>query len=217
MEGVLQRADRFRRKTAPAQANDVETDHACTVTRHHRERGGILAQFGISSAHGGFTNAAELMHTRKGTENRVVLKSDVARKPARPRNDAMASDLTVVRDVGVVHDEVVVTNARTTPTALGTDVDSRELADLIVAADFKGLRLAVRNFVLRLAADARVRVQTRARTDSRSPMDRSVGVETNPSREPDFRPDHAERADTDVIRQLRARVYDSGADARAET
>src|SRR5690349_1248119 len=99
------------------------------------------------------TDAAELMDCRPGADVRVILDADVAAKRGVRPEDRVAADVTVVRDVHVGHEQVVVADRRFTAAAMRAAVDGDEFPEDVLAADLETSALAAILLVLRREPD----------------------------------------------------------------
>src|SRR5882757_6142531 len=81
--------------------------------------------------------AAELMHGAEGADYGVVFDDDVAGESGGVGEDAAVAYLRVVADVGVGHDETVVSQAGDASAACGASGDGDVLADGVVVADLE--------------------------------------------------------------------------------
>src|SRR5690606_25812986 len=86
----------------------------------------------------------------------------------------MAADLTIVRDMHICHDPVVITQARNPDVLRRTRVNGYELANGIAIADFKRCLLAGVFFVLRVAANRAKPIEHIVFTDGGMAIDDAV-------------------------------------------
>ena len=93
----------------------------------------------------------KLMRTDVVRNKHVVLDHDMSRERDFIREDVIATDLAVVRDVTAHHEKVARADARRLTFAAGP-VQRTKLPNLIIVADFQITLLAPEFHVLRLAA-----------------------------------------------------------------
>ena len=70
-------------------------------------------------------------------------------EPAETRDNGFVPHLTIVSDMGAIHDEIVVTDARAPPTLRSADVDGHMLANLGAGADLETGGLTTEFSILR--------------------------------------------------------------------
>jgi len=111
---LLQPVDRLRREAAALQALAVDSVGPRHVARGGDERRQILRQVRSHPGEGVRADVHELVHQRRGAEDRPVPDRDMARELAGIGEDGVAADLAVVREMHVRHDPVVLPT-RVTP------------------------------------------------------------------------------------------------------
>src|SRR5436190_23203118 len=125
------------------------------VARRNRLRVGehVLRAHGAAAHEGVLADAAELMDGGEGADGGEVADLDVAGQRGAVGEHGVRSDVTVVRDVRVSHEEVVrVDGGEAAPTHRAT-IYRDEFSEYIVVTDFQLGSLALILQVLRRAAD----------------------------------------------------------------
>lgn len=106
------------------------------------------------------------MHPGIGPEHREVFDLHMATQTAIRRDDRIRTDLAVMAHMGIVHDEIVVTESGATAATCRADMDRHMLADDGTQADLETGRFAREGLILWFAAQARMRKDPRASADS---------------------------------------------------
>src|SRR5690349_9891542 len=97
------------------------------------------------------------MYGTKRSDDRVLLDGHVTGQRGRIGHDHVVSDVTVMRDMGVGHDQAVASNPGQPGASRRATVDRHALADYVVVADFEARLLAFELQVLRLQPQGRKR------------------------------------------------------------
>lgn len=98
-------------------------------------------------------DVTELMDADKTAENGVIVDRDMARQRGIVGHDGVVADLTVVGDVDIGHDPIVVTQAGHATVLYRAGVESAVFADRVVVANFQAGRFAGVFLVLRFTTD----------------------------------------------------------------
>src|SRR5207248_521322 len=104
-------------------------------------------------------DAAELMHGAERADRGIVSDLYVAGQCGVVRENRVRTDMAIVRDVRVGHEEVFVANRRLPATTGGAAVDGDEFAEEVVVADGQLGVLALVLEVLWRTADRSVAVK----------------------------------------------------------
>ena len=135
--GGAQCGDRRRLEAATLQAFDVDAVRLGRVAADHHERGYVLPQHRADAGEGVLADPHELVHAGVAAEDRPVAHLRVTRELGLVREDGVAPDHAVVRDVHVRHDPVVAADPRDTAALDGAQVERAVLADHVVVADLE--------------------------------------------------------------------------------
>jgi hypothetical protein len=142
MESVIQGFDGFRRKASSFYANAVEAIAFGVISLNRRKWHCILNDNRISADKRFQPDSAELMNARIRSNARSVCNFNVAGQRRRVRHDNIASKLAIVRDVGLRHQKIPVTDTRYSASARRSAMDCNEFAYLIFLANFDARLLA---------------------------------------------------------------------------
>src|ERR1035438_2884055 len=127
----------FFRKSSPLQTDRVQSVGVrASLGRGLREREHIARYSRASADKRMRPNADEVMHRTQRSHGRPISYGDVSAQRGRVRHDDVVSNLAVMRNVGVSHDEVIVADPRTTSALHSATVDGHKFADFIVISNF---------------------------------------------------------------------------------
>src|SRR2546430_9785358 len=189
--GALQPGDRLGRKAAPLQAFAVDAVGLRHVARGLHEGRQILRQIGAHAGEGVRADVHELVHERRGAEDRPVADGDMAGELAGVGEHRVAADLAVVREVHVGHDPVVIAHARTAAIQRGAAVDGDALAEGVAVADLDRGVLAAVLLVLRRRAERGEMEDLVVAPDAQSPVEHDVRADPAALADFDLGADHA--------------------------
>ena len=152
---------------------------------------------------------AELVHAAEGPHGGVVLDDHVPGQRGGVAEDEVVAQDTVVGDVHVGHQQVVVPDLSERPAARGAAVDGDELADAVVVADDDLAVLATELQVLRDEPQAGEGKDAVAAADADGAFDDGVGADFGLFADLDLGADHSVRPDAHARGQARLRINDS--------
>ena len=198
MIGMAELLDRVLRISATLQTDAVQTVTFRVISLNDRERRSILHHDGISANEGFKPDPAKLMHARVSADARTVGDLNVPGKRRRVCHDDIASELAVVSDVGLRHEEIVAADAGDAAAAGGAAMDSYKLANVVSLADLNCRRFTAVLEVLRCMADRDEWEYVRAAADRRTAVYRDVRIELDAVSKCYFIAYRAERSDETV-------------------
>ena len=140
----------------------------------------------------------EIADLAMAREHHVVGEHDVAAHPA------------IMRDVGIGQEEAAIPDDRRSRAVHGARIHRHAFADDAILADHEGGRLALVAQVLRRVADRREGKDPGPGTHDGVAIDHGVAHELAAVAELDIRPNHAIRADPDIVPYPRLRIDDGG-------
>src|SRR5471032_1662390 len=208
--GGADAVDLLAREAAPLQALDVDAVGLRRIAVQEHERRHVLRQAGAHADEGVRADLAELVHIGEAAHDDPVADFDVAGQLRVVREDRVAADLAVVRQVDVGRDPVVVAEPRHADVLHGAGVEGAEFADRVAVADFQTGRLAVPFLVLRRGADRRELEELVVAADGRVAFDDHVRADHRAGGYGHVRADDRIRADFNAGVELRLRVDDGG-------
>src|SRR5256714_13295770 len=213
--GALERCDVLGREAAALEPFAVDAIGPRHVSGGGDEGRQVLRQVGAHAGEGVRADVHELVHERRGAEDRPVAHGNVAGELAGVGEDGVAADLAVVREVDVGHDPVVVADARHSRIERRAAGDRHVLADGIVVADLHRGVLAGVFLVLRRRTERGEMENAVAAADTDAPVQHHVGADPCALADLDLRADHAVGADADAFAKLRRAIDDrAGMDLR---
>jgi hypothetical protein len=107
------------------------------VADSQSKRQRILHDHGIAADVSFFAHATELMHAGIGADVCAIFDDDVAGERGGIRHDYTITDQAIVSDVGLGHDQTIVTDARQHPATGSAAMDRYELAYVVVRTDLR--------------------------------------------------------------------------------
>src|SRR5690242_17097240 len=105
----------------------------------------------------------------------------------------MVTNLAIMSDMSVVHQQHVITDARDHPSALSTTMDGGEFPNTVVIADFQSRRLTAIFQVLRLSTDRGELENPVARADNSVALDNRIGADPGFGSNPNLRANYRTR------------------------
>ena len=156
------------------------------------------------------SNAAELMHTRKRADRRMIFDQDMAGERSCVGHDDMVAQNTVVADVRIRHQEIVIPDPGVTAAAARSTMDIHVFTKNIVIADRQECFFAFEFQILGIQTDCRKRIEAIAFTNLRRPLDHDMRFETARFSYLNARANPAVRSDPHIITNLGFRADDGG-------
>src|SRR5471030_2024301 len=208
--GGADAVDLLAREAAPFEALDVDAVGLRRIAVQEHIRRHVLRQAGAHADEGVRADLAELVHVGEAAHDDPVADFDVAGQLRVVREDGVAADLAIVRQVDVGRDPVVVAEPRHAGVLHGADVEGAEFADGVAVADFQARRLALPLHVLRRGADGRELEELVVLADGRVAFDDDVRADDGAGADAHVRADDRIRPDFNVVAELRLRVDDGG-------
>jgi hypothetical protein len=141
----------------------------------------------------------EVMNTGAAHHVHIISAGHVPRDHDIVGQHAIASELGIVTNMAVDHQQVVAANARATFPGGGSDVDGDAFAKMIVVGNFNRSRLAVIFAILGWSANDDIRMKYIVATNSCSACENNVAQQLAASADGHFFAHAAERADFDVL------------------
>src|SRR5450631_2231916 len=214
---MLQGLEAPRRKAAALQADLVDAVGARFTLGGGQGVGQhVLSADGAPADESIAAHVAELMNRGEGPYRGVVLHSHVPGERGCIREEAVASDLAVVADVGAGHEETVAANARNTSALYGASRDSYAFADDVIVAHFQLRGLTGVADVLRRNPNGGEGIEFVSRANGSVPVEHHVGDEITFLAENNVWPDGAVGADRATRRYNRRGSHDgSGVNAHS--
>src|SRR6266478_84228 len=151
---------------------------------------------GRTSADNGMrADTHEMVHRTKRADAGPVFNGNVPAERGGVGHDDMASNLAIMSDVSVGHDQVMVADLREPAAFYRAAIDGNELANLVVIADFQARRFARVRDVLRRQADRREREESIVDADLRRSFHGDVRHQVAALAQFDPRPNYAVGSD----------------------
>src|SRR5690349_2277317 len=130
---------------------------------------------------------------------RAVFDDHVTRECRRVGHDDAVADETVVRDVGLGHDQAIIAEARDHAATRSAAMNGDKLANLVARADARLRRLAFVFEILRSQTDRNEWENVCPGTDRRAAVDHDVRFKPHLVAENDFVADDAVRTDETLV------------------
>src|SRR5471032_2562001 len=200
--GGADAVDLLARKAAAFQALDIDAMRLRRIAVQEHERRHILRQAGAHADESMRADLAELVHIRKTAHDDPVADFHMARQLRVVRENRVAADQTVMRQMHVGRNPVVIAQARHTAALHRASIERAEFADGVAVADFQARRLARPFLVLRLRADRRELEQMIVRTDGGMAVDHDMRANLGSSGYAHVRADDGIRPHLDRAVQL---------------
>src|SRR5210317_1212870 len=150
---VLDVANLVRGKIAPLQAFAVNAARHGRLSRHHGVSGNIAIDACVHAEKSMCSDLAELVHARESTTDYPVPDMYVACQRSVIGHNRFVADHTIMRDVHVGHDPVVIPDNRVTCILRCATTESTELANRVAVANDQACRLPSVLLVLGVIAD----------------------------------------------------------------
>ena len=163
-------------KPGPLQSNLVDPAYLGRVAICDHERRDVLHDLGAAAGDRKASDAAELMHCRQATDDRVIAHLHMARESAVVRENDRISDDAVMTDVRVGEKIAAVPNTRPA-SSRSAAVDRDEFAKAIVVTDLQISRLAAIFQILGLLTDRAIGVEFIAPSGRQRPFQSDVVLE----------------------------------------
>jgi len=168
-----------------------------------REWWNVLGNHGVGGDVRISADAAELVHGAERADGGIVFDGYMTGERGAVDENCAASDLTIVTDVRVGHDQVVAADASGAAAFYCAAIDGGKFAEFVFIAGFERDALASIGEVLRIATDYAERVKVISFSEARGALDHGVGIEDGAFAEFDFVADNGERADFGSIANAR--------------
>uniref|UniRef100_A0A1I8ADR0 Ald_Xan_dh_C2 domain-containing protein n=1 Tax=Steinernema glaseri TaxID=37863 RepID=A0A1I8ADR0_9BILA len=135
--------DSFIAETATAHAFEVHAARLGRVAEHGDEGRHILADGGTHAGKAVGADMAELVHQGKPGQYRPVAHMHMPGQRGVVDQDAVVADHAVVPDMGIGHDQVVITQGGFATVLHGATVNGHAFADHVVVADHQARRFTL--------------------------------------------------------------------------
>lgn len=207
--GVVEGFDIGFGEAGAAEADGVEASHAVLAVDFD-EWWDVVVDTGGAAEVGIVADRDVVMQADQTHHGDIVADVDVSGEHDVVGKDAVVTDLGIMADVAVDHEEVSASDAGEAVATgwFGADVDSDGFAEGVVVADFESSGTAAVFFVLRGGADDGVGEECVVLADGGSVQDGDVGDEFAAGPDADIGADHAEGADVDVGGQFGLGIND---------
>jgi hypothetical protein len=167
--------DSFFGEAAALETDGIQSISSRAALGRCLRKGEHIARDGGASADEGVgPDADEVMNGAQGSDGCPVFYRDMSAQRGPVCHDDVAADLTIMGDVGVGHDEVVVADASARSTLDGAAVDGDKLANHVVIANFESRRLAGVGNILRRQSDGGEREEVVVVANFRGAFDHHV-------------------------------------------
>ena len=201
--------DRFTIKSAPFQANDVQTGKIGPVANHRSIRDHVAVNTGHAADHGVFADADKLMNGRQTANNGEILDQDMARQGSVIDQNTMVPDMTIVTNMGPGHQKAVIANCGFHPAAFRAGIKGGTFADFGTVANNQAALFTLELKVLRGMTDRGERIDFTFITKGCHARHCYMAVQFYPVPQDNLRADHAIGPDFDILTNLRA-IFDDG-------
>jgi len=138
----------------------------------------------------------------------MILNNDVTRQCSGVRHDNVITQLAVVADMRISHEEIVIANPGRAAASGSSAVNVYILPEDIVISDCKKSLLTLEFQILWLKTDRRERIKLIAVADPCRSFHDDVRLETTSSPDLNARTDRTVWTDADVVSDLRLRTDD---------
>jgi hypothetical protein len=156
------------------------------------------------------THTAKLMHHRKTAEYRVIANMHVAGQLSVICEYRVVADLAVVSEMHVSHDPVVASEPRDSRVLRRAAIERAKFANGIGVTYFQGRGLATVFLVLRRLTQRHEVIDAIVASDVGMPGQNTVVPDRRAASDLNMFVDETIGTDTDILRELRARVHDRG-------
>src|SRR5688500_10415494 len=206
---ALQLAHDLVGKAASLEPHAIEPVELHRVADRLDERRHVLRDARAAANEAVTTDLHELMHRGQPGEDRAVLHRHVTRQLRGVRDDHAVSDVAVVREVHVRHQEAPLPDGRLERLG-GAAIDRRVLADTGAVADLDPRLLALELQVLGVSAKHRADPYDDVRAEPNVLFQHGTGLDRAPIADHAAVADDGVRADGHVVPELRPRRHDRG-------
>src|SRR5208282_4816359 len=171
-ESVPERMNRLRRNSRALESNDVDPAQRMGAV-HDAERRHVAAGTRQTAHHRQPPDASVLMHDAVARDQRAIAELDPAGEQRTAGDDGRAADSAIVRNVRVLHHEVVVAHDGD-GAALAAAMDGGIFAEDVSIADFHRACATGVSQILRLVADYSARMKHVVGAEFRDAENRDV-------------------------------------------
>ena len=193
----MRAADIVLRKASSLKTDAVEAARCGGVAVDDHEGRHVLRDACQARDHRMLSNTAELMHRAETGDNSVVPHRDVPRNGSVVGKDGVIAYLTLVGNVGVAKEEVVVPDSRRSVGG-GATVDGDVFPEGVVVSDDELSLLALVFEVLSPSSERRERKGLTALADDGVAFDDDVTTQAGMCSNGDIVPDNAIRSDLTI-------------------
>ena len=153
-------------------------------------------------------DGAEVVHRNAARKSGIVVHMHVPAEQRSVGHDDAVADTAVVSDMTARHDVAMAAERRNAVFLLGATIDRHTFADQVVIADHHLRIAAAIADVLRIAPDDSHRKNAVMLADRDTSHDGDVVQQASSAADAGLGADDAQRADLDVVVQLRSRIDD---------
>ncbi len=167
------------RKIAALQTFAINSFGDCRLPRCHHVRRDVSVDGGVHAKKRVRANTTELMHTGESAADHPVPEMHMTGQCRVVRHDRVVAEHTIMRNVAVGHDPVIVTDNRLALVLRGATADGAKLTNGISVADNQAGRFVCVFLVLRIVTDRCELIDVVVLAYLRRAVDNNVTVDTS--------------------------------------
>src|SRR3989344_1271599 len=206
--GPTQGFDGFVRESVAFQTTQVEAVRFRRIARRDHIGRDIHERNCPQRCHAIGADTAILMRHGEAAQDGVVAARDVARKTRTVGENGVVADLTVVRQMAIRHDEVVVAQARDTAARHRTAVEGAVLANDIAITDVEARGFALITQMLWCVAQRGELINAVVAPNARRSGNDNMGADPRALADLNLCADNAVSTDLDPFGNARLRMHD---------